>query len=68
MNMKKFGLIGNPVKGSKSPLLFNAAYNGMTQEDGSAYSYDLIEEDGFENAWEHFLNDYSAINVTAPSS
>ncbi len=66
MNMKKFGLIGNPVKGSKSPLLFNAAYNGMTQEDGSAYSYDLIEEDGFENAWEHFLNDYSAINVTAP--
>ena len=44
MNMKKSGLIGNPV-------------NGMTQEDGSAYSYDLIEEDGFENAWEHFLNE-----------
>ncbi|MDD7455437.1 MAG: hypothetical protein PUK70_04170 [Bacteroidales bacterium] len=64
--MKKFGLIGNPVKGSKSPLLFNAAYNGMMQEDGSAYSYDLIEEDGFENAWKHFINEYSAINVTAP--
>lgn len=66
MNMKKFGIIGNPVKGSKSPLLFNAAYNGMTQEDGSAYSYDLIDEDRFENAWKRFLNEYAAINVTAP--
>jgi shikimate 5-dehydrogenase len=64
--MKKFGLIGNPVKGSRSPLLFNAAYRDARQEDGAEYAYDLIEEDEFEAAWEKFLNEYHAVNITAP--
>ena len=68
----KFGLIGNPVSGSKSPDLFKAAYGGK-------YPYDLIEEPDFETAWQRFLGTdspaqttdggqagYTAINVTAP--
>lgn len=57
--MKKFGLIGHPIAHSLSPALFNAAFNGK-------YSYDLIEEKDFEKAYERFLEEYDAINVTAP--
>lgn len=55
----KFALIGNPVAGSLSPRLFQAAYGGR-------YSYDLIEEASFDVAWERFLAGYDGINVTAP--
>lgn len=64
--MKKYGLIGNPIKGSKSPLLFNAAYRDARQEDGSEYSYDLIENEDFEDAWKSFLDGYDSVNITAP--
>lgn len=57
--MKRFGIIGNPVAGSLSPVLFKAAYNGR-------YPYDLIEEPDFEAAWARFLADYHGVNVTAP--
>ena len=57
--MKKFGLIGHPISHSLSPALFKAAYDGK-------YPYDLIEEDDFEKAYERFIKDYHAINVTAP--
>ena len=59
--MKKFGLIGSPISHSLSPALFRAAYPGM--ED---LTYDLIEENDFETAWQRFLDGYDAINVTAP--
>ena len=54
----KFALIGNPVAGSMSPVLFSAAYGGK-------HSYDLIEG-SFEECWSAFLKDYDGINVTAP--
>ena len=57
--MKKFGLIGHPIAHSLSPALFKAAYHGK-------YSYDLIEEEEFEKAYEIFMNEYDGINVTAP--
>jgi len=57
--MEKFGLIGYPIKGSGSPALFTAAYNGR-------WPYELIENPDFEAAWELFLKDYHAINITAP--
>ena len=57
--MKRFALIGNPVAGSLSPRLFQAAYGGR-------YRYDLIEEFSFEAAWERFWAGYDGINVTAP--
>ena len=57
--MKKFGLIGHPISHSLSPALFKAGYNGL-------HSYDLIEEEDFEKAFERFCNEYDAINVTAP--
>jgi len=58
--MDKFGIIGWPVAHSKSPKLFNAAYNGEFQ-------YDLIGAPTFEECWRMFLEGgYRAINVTAP--
>ena len=57
--MKKFGLIGYPVKGSLSPALFIAGYHGK-------YRYDLIENRDFGTAYRTFLDEYDGINVTAP--
>ena len=64
--MRKFGLIGDPISKSGSPSLFRAAYRNEEQEDGSPYSYDLIEGCDFEASWDTFIKEYSAINVTAP--
>ncbi len=55
----KFGLIGYPIAESRSPMLFEKAFGGK-------YEYDLIEGDDFEAAWQKFLDEYQAINVTAP--
>ena len=57
--MKRFGLIGHPVKGSLSPRLFEAAYGGR-------YTYDLLEGADFGASWQRFLDDYDGINITAP--
>ena len=57
--MKRFGLIGNPVAGSLSPRLFDAAYGGR-------YAYDLIEGAVFDASWQRFLDEYDGINITAP--
>lgn len=59
--MKKFALIGNPVSHSLSPQLFHAAY-----PEEAGFTYDLIEEADFDKAWQRFLDQYDAINVTAP--
>ena len=64
--MGKYGLIGDPIATSKSPVLFEAAYRGVEQPDGSAYSYDLIEGADFEESFRRFEEDYLAVNVTAP--
>lgn len=64
--MARFGLIGDPIKKSMSPALFGAAYRNLVQEDGSGYSYDLIEGSDFEESFERFMREYSAVNVTAP--
>ena len=57
--MKKFGLIGHPIAHSLSPALFKAAYDGK-------YAYDLIEGEDFETSYRRFIEEYEAINVTAP--
>ena len=57
--MMKFGIIGDPVSHSKSPVLFKAAYAG-------AWPYELIEGSDFETSWKKFLEEYTGINVTAP--
>lgn len=59
MNTPRFGLIGDPIGTSLSPALFRAAYGGTLD-------YDLIEGADFEQSWQRFLDDYQAINVTAP--
>lgn len=57
--MHKFGLIGHPISHSLSPFLFKAAYEGK-------FPYELIEGEDFETSYQKFLNEYDAINVTAP--
>lgn len=57
--MGRFGLIGYPIGGSLSPLMFKAAYGGR-------WDYELIEDPSFESAWGRFLKDYDGVNVTAP--
>ena len=57
--MKKFGLIGHPIAHSLSPALFKAAYDGK-------YAYDLIVGEDFETSYRRFIEEYDAINVTAP--
>ena len=57
--MKKFGLIGHPIAHSLSPALFKAAYDGK-------YAYDLIEGEDFETSYRRLIEEYDAINVTAP--
>lgn len=57
--MKRFGIIGDPISHSLSPLLFRAAYGGK-------YPYELIEGSDFTLSWERFVSDYDGINVTAP--
>jgi len=57
--MKRFGLIGYPIRHSLSPSLFKAAYSGV-------YGYDLIENEDFDKAYEIFLEGYEGVNVTAP--
>ena len=57
----KYGLIGYPIAHSKSPVLFRAAY-----PDKPELSYDLIEIADFEKAYKRFLDEYDAVNVTAP--
>jgi len=56
----KFGIIGDPVSHSKSPKLFAAAY------PDSGHTYDIIEQSNFEKAYETFMRDYDAVNVTMP--
>lgn len=55
----KFALIGHPVAGSLSPRLVAAAYDGR-------HTYDLLDFEHFEDAWNAFVEGYDGINVTAP--
>ena len=57
--MARYGLIGHPIGHSLSPALFAAAY-------GEAHPYDLIPGEVFEESYKRFLQEYDAVNVTAP--
>lgn len=57
--MIRFGLIGDPISHSVSPEIFAKAYGGH-------WPYDLIEGADFNASWKRFLNEYQAINITAP--
>ena len=59
------GLIGNPIGHSLSPALFRE-YFASRPDILKQWSYDLIERDSFDEAWDAFLQDYAAVNVTAP--
>lgn len=61
----RLGLIGYPVAHSLSPALFREYYASRPDILGN-YSYDLIERSSFEEARSVFMQDYAAVNVTAP--
>ena len=56
---ERFGLIGAGIAESLSPRLFGAAY-------GEEYPYDLLDGADFPPLWKRFLEEYRAVNVTAP--
>lgn len=57
--MDKFGLIGTGIQDSKSPILFEAGYNGR-------HPYELLDYKDFESAWSRFVSEFRAVNVTSP--
>ncbi len=61
----KIGLIGHPISHSQSPALFRQIF-AERPEILAHYSYDLIEEADFGKAYDRFISDYYAVNVTAP--
>ena len=62
---RRLGLIGCPISHSKSPALFLEHY-ASRPDILEHWSYDLIERSTFDEAWNAFLQDYVAVNVTAP--
>ena len=61
----RIGLIGNPIGHSRSPELFRE-YFASRPDILEHWSYDLIELGTFDEAWNAFMRDYIAVNVTAP--
>lgn len=61
----RLGLIGYPVAHSLSPALFREYFADRPDILGN-YSYDLIERSSFDEARSVFMQDYAAVNVTAP--
>lgn len=57
--MDKYGLIGYPISHSLSPHLFREAYYGQLP-------YELVETPDFDEAWNIFIRDFKAVNVTMP--
>ena len=61
----RIGLIGHPVSHSQSPGLFYR-YFADRPDILARYSYELVEKTTFEEAYAAFLQDFIAVNVTAP--
>ncbi|HIR34015.1 MAG TPA: hypothetical protein IAB85_07365 [Candidatus Coprenecus merdigallinarum] len=62
---RRLGLIGCPIGHSLSPALFREHF-ASRPDILEHWSYDLIERSTFDEAWKAFLQDYEAVNVTAP--
>ena len=62
---RRLGLIGCPISHSLSPALFREHF-ASRPDILEQWSYDLIERSTFDEAWKAFLQDYEAVNVTAP--
>ena len=61
----RIGLIGHPISHSQSPELF---YRHFADRPDilARYSYELVEKTTFKEAYTAFLQDFIAVNVTAP--
>jgi len=61
----KLGVMGWPVRQSRSPELFYETFAGRP-DVLDHFSYDLLEESDFDRAYERFDREYYAVNVTIP--
>ncbi|MBQ0005864.1 MAG: hypothetical protein KBS57_00450 [Alistipes sp.] len=64
-NPLRLGVMGWPVRQSRSPELFYRTFAGRN-EVLERFSYDLLEDNDFKKAYGRFLCDYYAVNVTTP--
>jgi shikimate dehydrogenase len=62
--MKRYGLIGYPVKHSLSPAMHNAAFRHLKID--AEYSLFEVKPDGLDEFFAKFKEDLSGINVTIP--
>ena len=62
---RRLGLIGCPIGHSLSPALFREHF-ASRPDILEHWRYDLIERSTFDEAWKAFLQNYAAVNVTAP--
>lgn len=60
--MKKYAVIGNPIKHSLSPAMHNAAF----KELGVDATYEALEVEHLDRAYGHLKATYAGINVTIP--
>lgn len=65
LSRRRLGLIGCPIGHSLSPTLFRE-YFASRPDILEQWEYDLIERSTFDEARAAFLQDYTAVNVTAP--
>ncbi len=65
LSRSRLGLIGYPIGHSLSPTLFRE-YFASRPDILEQWEYDLIERSTFDEARAAFLQDYTAVNVTAP--
>lgn len=65
LSRSRLGLIGYPIGHSLSPTLFRK-YFASRPDILEQWEYDLIERSTFDEARAAFLQDYTAVNVTAP--
>lgn len=65
LSRSRLGLIGYPIGHSLSPTLFRE-YFASRPDVLEQWEYDLIERSTFDEARAAFLQDYTAVNVTAP--
>lgn len=65
LSRRRLGLIGYPIGHSLSPTLFRE-YFASRPDILEQWEYDLIERSTFDEARAAFLQDYTAVNVTAP--
>ncbi len=60
--VKKYAVIGNPIKHSLSPVMHTAAFRAL----GVNATYEALEVENLSRAYDYLKENYAGINVTIP--